>query len=55
MALLEQWRGIAYNDKADKGILRKLWDDYFLKEKEIYEQLLADPRARRFSLPLGHC
>ncbi len=43
MALLEQWRDRAYNEKTDKGVLRKLWSDYFVKEKEIYEQLLADP------------
>ena len=43
MALLEDWRRIAYDDKADKGKLQKLWGDYFLKEKEIYAELLKNP------------
>jgi uncharacterized protein YecA (UPF0149 family) len=41
--LLEQWRGIAYNEKTDKATLEKLWIDYFQKEKEIYQQLLQNP------------
>ena len=41
--LLGQWRGKAYDEKADKGLLRKFWNDYFLQEKGIYEQLLEDP------------
>lgn len=43
MALLQQWRDMAYSEKADKGELQKLWSDYFLKEKEIYAQLLKTP------------
>ena len=43
MTLLDQWRGRAYNDKADKNALQKLWIDYFQKEKEIYQQLLTNP------------
>ncbi len=43
MALLKQWRDMAYSETADKGKLKKLWQDYFLKEKEVYKQLLADP------------
>ncbi len=41
--LLQQWRDIAYDERADKGKLRKFWGSYFQIEKEIYEQLLADP------------
>lgn len=41
--LLDKWRSVAYDENADKGKLRKLWDDYFLKEKEVYRQLLANP------------
>ena len=41
--LLDKWRSVAYDEKADKGNLRKLWDDYFQKEKEVYRQLLANP------------
>ena len=43
MALLEKWRNMAYSETADKNALSALWRDYFQKEKEIYEQLLADP------------
>ncbi len=43
MALLEQWRAKAYDDKANKGDLQKLWSDYFKKEKDIYEVLLQNP------------
>ena len=43
MALLEDWRRLAYDDKADKGKIQKLWGDYFLKEKEIYAELLKNP------------
>ena len=41
--LLEQWRGIAYDQEADKGRLQKFWADYFQVEKGIYEQLLSEP------------
>lgn len=43
MALLEQWREIAYNDSADKNKLQQLWTAYFQEEKGIYEQLLKNP------------
>ncbi|SEI39069.1 SEC-C motif-containing protein [Lachnospiraceae bacterium A10] len=43
MALLEQWRSMAYNREEDQAKLQKLWNDYFAKEKEIYEILLTDP------------
>lgn len=43
MALLKQWRDMAYSEKANKGDLQRLWAAYFQKEKEIYQQLLADP------------
>ena len=43
MALLEQWRSMAYSETANKGDLKRLWQKYFLKEKEIYAQLLEDP------------
>lgn len=41
--LLEQWTSMAYSETANKGDLQRLWRDYFLKEKEIYQQLLKDP------------
>lgn len=43
MALLDQWRNMAYSETADKGELQRLWAAYFQKEKEIYAQLLKNP------------
>lgn len=43
MALIKQWRDVAYNESTNKGELRKFWQRYFAIEKQIYEQLLADP------------
>lgn len=43
MALLEQWRKIAYDKTASSDQFQKLWDSYFLEEKEIYTQLLKTP------------
>lgn len=43
MALLKQWRDMAYSETANKGDLQRLWSAYFLKEKEIYAQLLKNP------------
>lgn len=43
MALLDEWKKIAYNEKANKGELQRLWQNYFMLEKGIYEQLLTNP------------
>ncbi len=43
MALLQDWQAIAYNQEQDKNKLQKFWQDYFLIEKGIYEQLLTNP------------
>ena len=43
MALLDKWRDMAYSENQDRGKLEKLWRDYFLKEQDIYEQLLSNP------------
>ena len=43
MTLLEVWRNKAYGDQMDKKAQEKLWTDYFLVEKGIYEKLLSDP------------
>lgn len=43
MALLEKWRETAYSETANKGDLQRLWSDYFMKEKDIYAQLLKNP------------
>ena len=41
--LLEQWRDMAYDQKADRGKLHRFWAVYFNTEKEIYEKLLTNP------------
>ena len=43
MALLEQWRNVAYNEKAGQEEIQKFWQRYFLLEKGVYEQLLTNP------------
>lgn len=43
MALLEQWRSKAYDEKANKNDLQQLWAEYFQKEKNIYAELLKNP------------
>ena len=42
--LLDQWKEIAYDEKADRGQLQRFWGSYFQIEKEIYEQLLENPQ-----------
>ena len=42
MALLQEWRDVAYSQEADKAQLQKFWTNYFLIEKGIYEKLLAN-------------
>ena len=43
MALLEEWTKVAYNEKQDRNTIQKFWNDYFLKEKSVYEKLLETP------------
>jgi len=43
MALLEQWRSVAYNEETDRGQLQKFWQNYFMLEKGVYEKLLENP------------
>jgi len=43
MGLMEDWRDKAYSPTEDKGRLQKFWQDYFLKEKDIYAELLKNP------------
>ena len=43
MALLEQWRKVAYNESTGKDKLQRLWSIYFEEEKDIYSKLLANP------------
>lgn len=44
MALLKEWRDVAYNEKANKGDLQRFWANYFETEKNIYIRLLSNPR-----------
>ena len=46
MALLIEWRDKAYSETANKGDLQRLWTAYFQTEKEIYQQLLANPEEK---------
>ena len=43
MALLKQWRDIAYSETANKGDLQRFWAAYFEDEKDIYAELLKNP------------
>ena len=43
MALLQQWREVAYNEELGRDKLQQFWGAYFQKEKEIYQQLLSNP------------
>ena len=43
MALLQQWRDMAYSETANKNELQKLWTQYFQIERNIYEKLLTNP------------
>ena len=43
MALLEQWRKVAYNEQAGQDQLQQLWNKYFQEERDIYAQLLKNP------------
>lgn len=43
MALLKEWRDVAYSETANKGDLQRMWSAYFEEEKEIYAQLLKNP------------
>ena len=41
MGLLESWHEIAY-DTTDQKAMQKVWEKYFLEEKEIYKKLLSN-------------
>lgn len=43
MALLNQWRDIAYSETANKGDLQRFWAAYFQEEKDIYVEILKTP------------
>lgn len=43
MALLEEWRAVAYSKEMDRAALQKFGGTYFQIEKNIYEKLLTNP------------
>lgn len=43
MAILDQWREVAYNQETEKNELQGFWQKYFLLEKSVYEKLLDNP------------
>lgn len=43
MALLDDWKKVAYDETANKGQLQRFWQKYFLVEKGVYEKLLENP------------
>ena len=43
MALLKQWRDMAYSETANKGDLQRLWQTYFQQERDLYAELLKTP------------
>lgn len=43
MALLDEWKKIAYDESVGQAELKKIWATYFQAEKEIYAQLLKNP------------
>ena len=45
MTLLENWREKASGEGMDRKAQEKLWTDYFMTEKGIYEKLLSEPET----------
>ena len=44
MALLDTWRSMAYDTKNnDRMKMQRMWNDYFQREKIIYQELLKNP------------
>ncbi len=43
LTLLETWRNLAYASHTSQAEANKFWANYFVLEKGVYEQLLANP------------
>ncbi len=43
MALLAEWKKVAYNESVGQEKLQAFWTAYFKQEKEIYAELLKNP------------
>lgn len=62
MALLDEWKKIAYDESVGQAQLQKIWGAYFQTEKEMYKELLKNPDevvkgtvqelADKFNIPL---
>ncbi|MDD6193950.1 MAG: SEC-C metal-binding domain-containing protein [Lachnospiraceae bacterium] len=46
MALLEQWQNMAYDQSQNQSALQQFWNNYFMLEKGVYEQLLTNPTEK---------
>lgn len=46
MTLLDQWQAVAFDEKANRNQLQQFWNRYFLLEKGVYAQLLANPEEK---------
>jgi hypothetical protein len=43
MSLLADWRASIENFDGDANAYQKFWDDYFMKERDVYAELLKNP------------
>ncbi len=43
MALLDEWKKLAYDESVGQAKLQQIWGAYFQAEKEIYAKLLKNP------------
>ena len=48
MALLEEWRAVAYSKEMDRAALQKFWGTYFQIEKNIYEKFFSGGKVFYF-------
>ena len=46
MALLKKWRDMAYSETANKGDLRRFWDEYFQMERRYTHSSLKTPTRK---------
>jgi len=44
MALMDSWKKMAYDETIGRDKLQRVWNTYFMAEKEMYQKLLADPK-----------
>jgi len=43
MSLMQAWENIVAANSQDAQSQQRFWTNYYLKEKEVYEQLLTEP------------